>query len=137
LYVELDAEIVDLATALTARIWDHYSRVTASLGLSGPESKALGALVAGKQVPMRVVAERMHANPSNVSVVVSRLEARGLIVRQGGDDRRVKGVQLTPAGEVLQEKLTTAYVQDHPALHDLSDNQKAAFVKLLRRLLHP
>lgn len=135
--MELDAEIVDLATALTSRTWDHYSRVTASLGLSGPESKALGALVRGKQVPMRVVADRMHANPSNVSVVISRLESRGLIVRQGGDDRRVKGVQLTAAGEALKEKLTAAYVQDHPALRDLSDNQKAAFVKLLRRLAQP
>ncbi|WP_163505513.1 MarR family winged helix-turn-helix transcriptional regulator [Fodinicola acaciae] len=132
--MEADSEIVALATALTARVWDHYSRVTASLGLSGPESKALSALVPGKQVPMRVVADRMHANPSNVSVVISRLESRGLIVRQGGDDRRVKGVQLTPAGEELKEKLNAAYAEGHPALRGLSDNQKVLFLKVLRRL---
>jgi DNA-binding MarR family transcriptional regulator len=130
-----DAEIVTLATALTGRIWEHFTRSTASLGLTGPESKALSALEPGQQVPMRVVAERMHANPSNVSVVISRLESRGLITRQGGDDRRVKGVQLTEAGEALQGKLNAVYLVDHPALRELSDNQKAAFVKILRRLV--
>ncbi|GAA1692603.1 MarR family winged helix-turn-helix transcriptional regulator [Fodinicola feengrottensis] len=130
-----DAEIVDLATVLTGRIWEHFGRCTASFGLSGPESKALSSLRPGQQVPMRVVAERMHANPSNVSVVISRLESRGLITRQGGDDRRVKGVQLTAAGEELQAKLNAAYLVDHPALRDLSENQKAAFVKILRRLI--
>lgn len=129
-----DAEIVALATKLTGRIWEHFGRSTAGLGLTGPEAKALGALEPGRQVPMRVVAERMHANPSNVSVVISRLESRGLITRQGGDDRRVKGVRLTESGEALTARLNAAYLVDHPALRDLSDNQKATFLKILRRL---
>jgi DNA-binding MarR family transcriptional regulator len=130
----VDTEIVDLATGLTGRIWDHFTRRTAGFGLTGPESKALSSLQPGQQVPMRVVAERMHANPSNVSVVISRLESRGLVTRQGGDDRRVKGVQLTPAGEELRGRVTDSYVEEHPALSGLSENQKAAFLKILRRL---
>ena len=41
-------------------------------------------------MPMRALAARLHANPSNVTVIVARLEARGLLERQVSDDRRVK-----------------------------------------------
>jgi len=33
-------------------------------------------------MPMRVLAARVHANPSNLTVIVGRLEARGLLTRE-------------------------------------------------------
>lgn len=131
---EMTGEIADLTYRLTGRIWEHFTSRAASFGLSVPEAKALNNLELGKPVPMRIIADRLHANPSNISVTISRLESRGLIVRQGGDDRRVKGVQLTPAGKDLQDQLAAALLKNHPAVRGMSANQKATLLKLLRRM---
>ena len=90
-------QIVDLANELVGRIWGHFTARAAELNLSIPEAKALSNLEADQAMPMRALAARLHANPSNVTVIVARLEARGLLERQVSDDRRVKGVRLTPA----------------------------------------
>ena len=76
----------------------------------------------------------MHANPSNVTVTVGRLEARGLVARQGAEDRRVKSVLLTGAGVDLRQRLELRLAVDHPAVAGLSSGQREALLRLLRRL---
>lgn len=83
---------------------------------------------------MRTVAERVHANPSNITVVVARLDGRGYVTREGTSDRRVKGVRLTKAGRELRQRLADRLREDHPAVGDLSPTQQAALVRLLRAL---
>src|SRR5882672_1067589 len=95
---DTDRELIALADELGARIWGQFNGRLAELGLSLPEGKALRILDADETITMRTLAARLHANPSNVTVVVARLEARGLITRHSSADRRVKGVKLTPAG---------------------------------------
>ena len=131
---KVEAEIIDHVGALVARSWAQFNARVAEVGLSMPEAKALLALESGQDVPMRTVAALMHANPSNVTVVVSRLEARGLITRQSGEDRRVKSVRLTEAGLALKQRLAERMATDHPALMGLSPNQRETFLRILRRL---
>jgi DNA-binding MarR family transcriptional regulator len=83
---------------------------------------------------MRALATRLHANPSNVTVIVARLEARGLLERQVSDDRRVKGVRLTSAGTDLRQRLEARLIADHPAVRGLTPAEQDTMLNLLRRL---
>jgi DNA-binding MarR family transcriptional regulator len=127
-------EIVVLANRLLIRMWVHHHRRIAELDLSGPEAKALLNLKPDRWLSMTELAGRLHANPSNVTVAVGRLEARGLVSRQGGDDRRVRGVMLTAAGETLRARLEARLADDSPAVRGLSSAERLALRDLLERL---
>jgi DNA-binding MarR family transcriptional regulator len=127
--------IIDLANELVGRIFAQLVARAAELNLSMPEAKAVQHLEAERAMPMRELSARLHANPSNVTVIVGRLEARGLLSRELGADRRVKGVRLTPQGVELQAKLEARLLADHPAVHGLSDKDQGELLRLLRRVL--
>jgi DNA-binding MarR family transcriptional regulator len=127
-------EIIALANELVGRIWFQFQARVAEFNLSAPEAKALQILEPDRPLPMRELAARLHANPSNVTVAVGRLEARGLVARQGGDDRRVKSVRLTEVGEDVHRRLERRLAEDHPAVTGLSPIQRKALLRLLRRL---
>lgn len=128
------AEIVQLANELVGRIWGHLGARAAELNLSIPEVKALLNLEPDRATPMRQLAARVHANPSNLTVIVSRLEGRGLLAREVSADRRVKGVRLTRAGVDLRQKLEARLLTDHPAVRGLSPREQRDFLDILRRL---
>jgi DNA-binding MarR family transcriptional regulator len=132
---ETKTQIVELANALTVRIFGHLMARAAELNLSLPEAKALQHLEPDRAMPMRELAARLHANPSNVTVVVARLEARGVLAREVSGDRRVKGVRLTPAGVKLRAKLEARLMADHPATRGLSTAEQRELLALLRRLV--
>src|SRR5437763_2126900 len=57
-------------------------------------------------LPMNELAARLSCDSSNVTGLVDRLEARGLVARQPSvDDRRVKHVVLTAAGLQMRERM--------------------------------
>ena len=57
-------------------------------------------------LPMRELADRLGCDNSNVTGLIDRLEARGLVARRPTPaDRRVKHVVLTPAGRQLRGRL--------------------------------
>ena len=80
---ELTREVVALATALVRRMWAHHQARVAEFDLSQPEAKALLNLEPDCCLSMRELSAVLNANPSNVTVAVGRLEARGLVSRQG------------------------------------------------------
>jgi DNA-binding MarR family transcriptional regulator len=128
------AELVELANALTGRIFGHLIARAAELNLSVAEAKALGHLEPDRAMPMRELATRLHANPSNVTVVVARLEARGVLSREVSADRRVKGVRLTPAGVELRARLDARLLAEHPAVRGLSPTEQLQLLNLLQKL---
>ena len=128
-------ETIDLANELVGRIFAHLVARAAELNLSLPEAKAVQHLEAERAMPMRELSARLHANPSNVTVIVGRLEARGVLRRELGADRRVKGVRLTPQGVELQAKLAARLLAEHPAVRGLSDRDQRDLLRLLRRVL--
>jgi DNA-binding MarR family transcriptional regulator len=87
----------------------------------------------GQGVPIGSLAEVLHCHGSNVTGMVDRLEARGLVVRQpSSTDRRVKFVALTPAGSVLRDKVIELARQPVRALLDqLSGDQLETLSELL------
>jgi DNA-binding MarR family transcriptional regulator len=127
-------QIVDLANELVGRIFAHLVARAAELNLSLAEAKALQHLEPERAMPMRELAARLHANPSNVTVIVGRLESRNLLSRELGADRRVKGVRLTPLGVQQRARLAARLVADHPAVRGLAPDEQRALLGLLRRL---
>jgi DNA-binding MarR family transcriptional regulator len=131
---ELTREVVALANGLVGRMWSHHQARVAEFDLSGPEAKALLSLAPNRTLSMRELSALLHANPSNVTVAVGRLEARGLVSRRGGDDRRVRGVLLTDAGVALQRRLEARLTDDNPAVRGLTRSQREALRAILQRL---
>jgi DNA-binding MarR family transcriptional regulator len=131
---ELTHEVVALATALVGRMWAHHQARVAEFDLSQPEAKALLNLEPDRCLSMRELSALLHANPSNVTVAVGRLEARGLVGRQGADDRRVRGVLLTAAGAALRDRLQARLVDDSPAVRGLSMEERRTLCDVLQRL---
>lgn len=71
-------------------------------GLSGAQLFVLQLLAEGPAESMNDLAARTSTDQSSVSVVVSRLESKGLVVREpaAGDARRIT-VRITPGGRRL------------------------------------
>jgi DNA-binding MarR family transcriptional regulator len=69
------------------------------LDFSPVQLHSLRLLEPEAETPMRALAQQLFCDPSNVTGIVDRLEARGLIERVGSErDRRVKIIRLTPEG---------------------------------------
>lgn len=128
------AELVELANELVGRIWAHFTARAAELNLTIAEAKALQHLTPAESMPMRALSARLHASPSNVTLVVDRMEARGLVTREVSLDRRVKGVRLSQLGLDLRCRLEARLLAEHPAVEGLSEVEQRALLKLLRRV---
>src|ERR1700730_3737086 len=88
------------------RVHAHFAAVVAELDLAPVQAKALHELEVDPPISMRELAERLKSDPSNVTGLVARLEARGLVERRPDPtDRRIKGLALTPAGARMRERL--------------------------------
>src|SRR6266581_9526790 len=73
-------EIVRLLMDLSRSLTNHYDAKLAELHLTLPQAMLLRQL--GDALPMNEAAGKLHCDPSNVTGIVDRLEARGLIERQ-------------------------------------------------------
>ena len=65
--------------------------------------------LAAGQIPalrLRALAQQLFCDPSNVTGIVDRLEARGMIERRSSEtDRRVKIIRLTPEGQRVRARV--------------------------------
>ena len=103
------------------------------LELAPMQLHALRVIEPGHEVPMGVLAQSLFCDPSNVTGIVDRLEARGLIERRGATrDRRLKVVTLTPAGERLRAHASGRIAQPPPELAALPRASQIALRDALR-----
>ena len=85
---------------------------------------------------MSRLAEALACDASNVTGLVDRLEARGLVRRQpSAGDRRVKVLELTPAGARLRSTVFDRMTKPPESLERLSADEQRMLVKILKRLL--
>ena len=86
-----------------------FMALAQEMGLAPMQLHALRLIEPGDGVPMSSLAGMLFCDASNVTGIVDRLEARGLIERRPSPkDRRVKLLVLTEEGSRLRE---TAYLQ--------------------------
>lgn len=110
--------------------------LAAEFELSPAQCHVLHLIEPGRPVPMGEVAGALSCDASNVTGLVDRLEARGLVVRQPSPaDRRVKVLTLTAAGRRIRTVLIERLTSPPDTLGRLSTQEQRLLVELLRRIL--
>jgi MarR family transcriptional regulator, organic hydroperoxide resistance regulator len=104
------------------------------LGLSFAQAHALRLLDPDEPLPMNALAERLFCDASNVTGIVDRLEARGLVERRSAEgDRRVKALVITPAGVELREHVLAVMSEPPAAIAALPAADQRALRDILAR----
>ena len=107
-----------------------------ALGLSPVQCHVLHLIEPGRPLPMRKLAETLSCDASNVTGLVDRLEERGLVERRPSpEDRRVKVLRLTTAGERLRASLLRRMASPAHPLSRLSVRQQRELVTILESLI--
>ena len=103
------------------------------LDFSPVQLHSLRLLEPGVETPMRALAQQLFCDPSNVTGIVDRLVARGLVERRGSDtDRRVKIIRLTPEGERIRASVVERMSTPPPEIAELPLDQQLALRDALR-----
>jgi DNA-binding MarR family transcriptional regulator len=119
--LRLVQEVSRLILAVAERLQDNFGAHAAVLGLTPAQAKVLMALQPDEALPMRLLAERIRADPSNLTGIVDRLEERGIVRRQPGSlDRRVKALTITDEGLSLRGQFLGMLTGDAGPLAHLS-----------------
>ena len=100
----------DAAWALLGQLMLRQRRrfvaLAAELELHPAQAGALLQMTPDRPLPMNELASLLHCDNSNVTGIVDRLEARGLVARRAHEqDRRVKQVVLTPEGVAIHDRI--------------------------------
>ena len=110
-----------------------FMALAQELGLAPMQLHALRLIEPGVEVPMSSLAGKLFCDNSNVTGIVDRLEARGLIERRPAEhDRRVKLLVLTEAGERVRRVATRQMTQPPPEIAALPIEHKRALRDALR-----
>ena len=128
---DITTEVVGLMAAVTRRYADEAQAAATPHGLTAMQAKALRT--ARTPVPMRRIAEVLHAEPSNVTPIIDRLVEYGLLERRPNPaDRRGKLVAATEAGLVVVADLTARMPFTADPLAALTDDQRHTLRDLLK-----
>jgi DNA-binding MarR family transcriptional regulator len=131
----LTLEVVDLMAGLVSVFHREYEQAAAARALTGAQAKVLALLRRGP-LSMRRIAQTMSCEPSNITGIADRLEARGLVERTADPaDRRVKLVRATAEGQRTAEDLRSSLRFAREPLAALAPEERELLRGLLRRML--
>jgi DNA-binding MarR family transcriptional regulator len=129
----LDEEIIQLVFHLAKRLSAYFETQVMEMDLTGPQALLLRHLDA--PMSMNQVACRLRCDASNVTGIVDRLEARGLVERRPiPSDRRVKQLVLTAEGTRYQRRIDDLFGAA-PGLSRLGEDERRALCDLLLQAL--
>lgn len=87
-------------------------------------------------IPMHEIAAHLACDNSNVTGIVDRLEARGLVTRHTGErDRRVKYIILTPLGLEVRDAMRARLARPPIGIERLSAKDQRLLHEVLARAL--
>lgn len=114
----------------------HLHNRLAEHGLTRPQYQVLRRLTETGRAPAAALATELGSTPGNLTGVLDRLEAAGLIARERDQqDRRTVWVSATPAAQALMVR-TVPDIRDHvqAAFGPLSPAELTLMTGLLERL---
>ncbi|GAB3855203.1 MarR family transcriptional regulator [Micromonospora andamanensis] len=134
--------MTEVADTLARQVWDlvfaydaAYDRAAQVAGLSAAQACLLEHLSGGSR-SMGELAVELLCDASNVTQLVTRLEARGLVARvPDPDDRRIKRVSVTPAGHDVQRAVRRAFEFPSERIGLLTDQEQRQLSGLLGKVL--
>jgi DNA-binding MarR family transcriptional regulator len=130
----LTLEVVELIGDVVSRFYADYEEAAGEHALTGAQARLL-SLLSLEPLPMRKLAQKLKCEPSNVTGIVDRLEARGLVERRPDpSDRRVKLAAATDAGRQVARELREGLRFAREPLAGLSEQERMSLRDLLRRM---
>jgi DNA-binding MarR family transcriptional regulator len=114
-----------------------FLQETEAAGVTPVQYAALQTVANSPGTDQRTLARSIGFDTSTIAGVIDRLEARGLLLRSASpDDRRVRLLSLTDAGQALLDEVTPGMQRAQVRMLDpLPKNQRAEFMRMLRVLV--
>ena len=113
-----------------------FPAIASEFDLTPQQAFVLHRLEPGTPVTMHALAQTLACDASNVTGLVDRLEARGLVERRGDEhDRRVKILAVTDEGVAVRDSLRARVFSPPPPIAALSRADQLALREILRRAL--
>ena len=115
---------------------EHLPSLGEEFDLSPVQCHVLHLIEPQRPMPMGRLAQTLGCDASNVTGLVDRLEARGLVQRRPApDDRRVKVLHLTATGSRARTQLLRRVTGGSCRLSKLSLNDQRVLVRILEVLV--
>ncbi len=136
----LKAHSAEIALVAVLRAGEKLSKFTGelyrNLGLTGAQYNVLRILEgAGEPLPQQEIAKRLLVSRANVTGLLDKLEAKGLVERLSCDDRRVNMIRLVGRGFDLLKKSFEEVTQNSiVAMETLTKDEQRQLVRLLEKL---
>ena len=132
----LSREVLGHLMGVMHAMKDHVATLAATLDLTPSQLAALSHL--DEPCSQRALAESLHFDASNITDIVDRLEARGLVVRTvDPNDRRVRRIVRTPEGEAVRRKALAEAIASAPTVAPLSEAEQRKLCDLLGKIAEP
>src|SRR5690349_6975207 len=128
---DVQAEVGELLRMLFRQQRRRFLIAATGLELHPAQAGALLQLEDAR--PMHELAAELGCDSSNVTGLVDRLEARGLVARAASPaDRRVRQIVLTAAGRKMHQRLLSRVGQPILDLAQLQEQEQEQLLELLR-----
>ena len=99
------SEIMQSLRRIIKSIQDYSQEVSNKFGITGPQLWVLKIISGNENLSLGELSKRIYLHPSSITGLVDRLEKKGYVLRdRGQEDRRVIKVQLTSEGKKLVRK---------------------------------
>src|SRR5579875_1420941 len=126
-------DVLSLIAGMSTRFHADYEQAAQAHELTGVQARLL-AVAADGPAPMNQLAAVLKCEPSNITGLVDRLAARGLVTREPNPaDRRVKLITVTPEGAEVSAKVWAALDFAAEPLAGLTAQERGTLRDLLRR----
>lgn len=114
-----------------------FLQETEGLNVTPVQYAALQAIADAPNVDQRTLARTIGFDTSTIGGVIDRLEGRALVQRNADpDDRRVRRLTLTAAGDALLAQVVPAMQRaQQRMLAPLPEAERAEFMRMLRTLV--
>jgi DNA-binding MarR family transcriptional regulator len=133
---DLARDVLAHVHGLVEHFKSYAQALAEELGLSLSQLDALKSL-GGEPCSQRELARNLHFDASNVTDIVDRLEARGIVSRVvDPNDRRVRRVVLTDEGQAIRRKVIERVIDESPVTK-LSSADQRALRDLLAKIADP
>ena len=110
---------------------------TADLNVTSVQFALLFEVSQNAGLDQRTIAARIGFDTSTIGAVIDRLEGRQLIQRKvSADDKRVRLLFVTPAGEVLLKRVIPAMLRaQERMLEPLPKADRVRFMQMIKRIV--
>ncbi len=130
---KLGQEIFDAMTEFIAHLIQRGEQLSQRYGVPVSCMKALRRL--DTPVAMKDLGQRMHCDPSFVTMIADALEQRGLAKREPNpSDRRIKNLALTDRGIEIKAAMEREVLGQMPWTHALDRSEREQFLELVRKM---